>query len=54
MMWNWLVAGLGVGASLVLYDGNPFYPGPDALLKMADKEGVHHFGVSAKYIGFLE
>ncbi len=37
MMWNWFVSGLATGATLVLYDGNPFYPGPDALLKMADE-----------------
>ncbi len=30
MMWNWFVSSLAVGATLVLYDGNPFYPGPDA------------------------
>ena len=28
MMWNWLVSSLAVGATLVLYDGNPFHPGP--------------------------
>jgi acetoacetyl-CoA synthetase len=35
MMWNWLVASLGVGATLVLYDGNPFHPDPGVLWKMA-------------------
>ena len=24
MMWNWLVATLAVGATIVLYDGSPF------------------------------
>ena len=24
MMWNWLLSSLAVGATLVLYDGNPF------------------------------
>ncbi len=54
MMWNWFVSSLAVGATLVLYDGNPFYPGPDALLKMADELKVNIFGTSAKYIAALE
>ncbi|MCD4681700.1 MAG: AMP-binding protein, partial [Bacteroidales bacterium] len=40
MMWNWFISSLAVGATLVLYDGNPFYPGPDALLKMADELNI--------------
>jgi acetoacetyl-CoA synthetase len=31
MMWNWLVSGLATGATLVLYEGSPFHPGPDVL-----------------------
>jgi acetoacetyl-CoA synthetase len=54
MMWNWFVSSLAVGATLVLYDGNPFYPSPKALLKMADKLKVNVFGTSAKYIASLE
>lgn len=54
MMWNWFVSSLAVGATLVLYDGNPFYPGPDALLKMADELNINFFGTSAKYIASLE
>jgi acetoacetyl-CoA synthetase len=54
MMWNWFVSSLAVGATLVLYDGNPFYPGPDALLRMADELGITLFGTSAKYIASLE
>jgi acetoacetyl-CoA synthetase len=54
MMWNWFVSSLAVGATLVLYDGNPFYPGPDALLRMADDLDVTLFGTSAKYIASLE
>ena len=26
MMWNWLVSSLAIGATIVLYDGSPFYP----------------------------
>ena len=50
MMWNWLVAGLASGASLVLYDGSPFHPGPAQLFDVADDWGVTLFGVSAKFI----
>jgi acetoacetyl-CoA synthetase len=49
-MWNWFVSSLATGATLVLYDGNPFYPAPDALLKMADELNISFFGTSAKYI----
>ena len=54
MMWNWLVCGLGVGATLVLYDGSPFHPGPEVLWKMAERLGITIFGTSAKYISALE
>ena len=53
MMWNWLVSGMASGASIVLYDGSPFYPEKDALLKMADEEDLDIFGISAKYIDAL-
>jgi acetoacetyl-CoA synthetase len=54
MMWNWMVCGLGVGATLVLYDGSPFYPGPEVLWKLAEKVGVTIFGTSARYISALD
>jgi len=54
MMWNWLVCGLGVGTTLVLYDGSPFYPGPEVLWKLAEKVGMTVFGTSAKYISALD
>ena len=54
MMWNWLTAALSGGATLVLYDGNPFHPGPDALWKMAQDERVTIFGTSAGYIEALK
>jgi len=54
MMWNWLVAALGVGATLLLFDGNPFYPDPYALFSFAKEEGMTVFGTSAKYIASIE
>jgi acetoacetyl-CoA synthetase len=50
MMWNWLVSGLSAGATLLLYDGSPFYPGPSVLFDFAQDEGMTVFGTSAKYI----
>ena len=53
MMWNWLVSGMASRASIVLYDGSPFYPEKDSLLKIADAEDLDIFGISAKYIDAL-
>ena len=53
MMWNWLVSGLGTGATLLLYDGSPFYPNPNVLFDLADTESMTIFGTSAKYIDAL-
>ena len=53
MMWNWLASGLATGATLLLYDGSPFYPNPSVLFDLADTEGMTVFGTSAKYIDAL-
>ena len=54
MMWNWLTCGLGVGATLVLYDGSPFFPGPQVLWELAEAVGMTIFGTSARYISALD
>ncbi len=54
MMWNWLVNGLASGATLILYDGSPFFDDGHVLWRMAEREGVTVFGTSAKYISALE
>jgi acetoacetyl-CoA synthetase len=54
MMWNWLVSSLACGASLILYDGSPFYPGPSVLWDYAEEVGATLFGTSAKYIDVLK
>jgi len=54
MMWNWLTASLGVGATLVLFDGNPFHPDPGALWRMAQDEKITVFGTSAGYLAALQ
>ena len=54
MMWNWLVSGLASGATLVLFDGSPFFNDGRILWQMAEQEKVTVFGTSAKYISALE
>jgi acetoacetyl-CoA synthetase len=50
MMWNWLASGLASEATLVLYDGSPFHPGPPALFDLAQQEQIDVLGVSAKFL----
>lgn len=50
MMWNWLVSGLASGATLLLYDGSPFYPDGSVLFDFADAEKMTCLGTSAKFI----
>jgi len=40
MMWNWLASGLAAEATLVLYDGSPFHPGPERLFELAEAEKI--------------
>ena len=54
MMWNWLASGLASGATLVLFDGSPFYPDPGILWQIAEREKIKVFGTSAKYLSALE
>lgn len=54
MMWNWLVSGLALGATLVLFDGSPFHPQPTRLIDLIDAEDISIFGTSAKFIAALE
>jgi acetoacetyl-CoA synthetase len=53
MMWNWLTCSLAVGATVMLFDGNPFHPNPGALWKMAQDQKINVFGTSAGYIAAL-
>lgn len=54
MMWNWLVSSLAVGATIVLFDGSPFYPDAGTLFKLAQDEKITIFGTSAKYLASIE
>jgi len=50
MMWNWLVSALAIKAKIILFEGNPFHPGPQRLWELAEAENIAVFGTSAKYI----
>lgn len=50
MMWNWLVSALAAQATLLLYDGSPFYPSGNVLFDYADAEAMTVLGTSAKFI----
>jgi acetoacetyl-CoA synthetase len=50
MMWNLLISGLLVGATIVLYDGSPVHPDTGALWRLAETEGITYFGTSAPFI----
>jgi acetoacetyl-CoA synthetase len=50
MVWNFLLGGLLVGATPVLFDGNPGYPDLNVLWKMVAETGVKVFGTSAPFL----
>jgi acetoacetyl-CoA synthetase len=50
MMWNWLVGGLSVGATLYLFDGSPTYPDTNVMWSEAAKERIKALGTSPKFL----
>ncbi len=54
MMWNWLLSSLGIGATVVLYEGAPLHPKATALFDMAEECEISVFGTSAKYLSAIE
>ncbi|HKZ72708.1 MAG TPA: acetoacetate--CoA ligase, partial [Steroidobacteraceae bacterium] len=54
MMWNWLVSALASGATVVLYEGSPFYPDAGSLWRLAAELRITIFGTSAKYLQAME
>ncbi|KAF8165335.1 acetoacetyl-CoA synthetase [Crassisporium funariophilum] len=52
MMWNFLISGLAIGCTLVLYDGSPLRD-VSLLWKLVDDLGITIFGTSAKYLDQL-
>ncbi|MAV93124.1 MAG: acetoacetate--CoA ligase [Candidatus Marinimicrobia bacterium] len=53
MMWNWLISSLSFGSTVLLYDGSPFFPNKNSLLKKMNHSNISIFGTSAKYISYL-
>ena len=53
MMWNWTISSLAVGATVILYDGNPNHPSWDKMWQMIQDWKVTIFGCSATYIYYL-
>ncbi len=54
MMWNWLLSSLAVGATVLLYDGNPNYPDWKSLWRMVQDERITILGCSASYLNYLK
>jgi acetoacetyl-CoA synthetase len=54
MMWNWYISSLAVGATVLQYDGCPFYPSCERLMDFIDEEAITVFGTSAKYLHTIE
>ncbi len=50
MMWNFLISGLLLDATVVLYDGHPSHPDMGALWRVAQETETTYFGVSASYV----
>jgi acetoacetyl-CoA synthetase len=50
MMWNYLVGGLLVGATVVMYDGSAVYPDTGALWRLVADAGVTYAGTGAPYL----
>ncbi|MBT3586252.1 MAG: acetoacetate--CoA ligase [Halobacteriovoraceae bacterium] len=54
MMWNWLISGLALGATLTLYEGSPGFPSLGEFFKIIDREKINIFGTSPKFLKALE
>ncbi|HET6566226.1 MAG TPA: acetoacetate--CoA ligase, partial [Xanthomonadales bacterium] len=54
MMWNWMASSLAVGATVVLYEGSPFHPGPTAMFDLVDELEISVLGTGAKAIAAWE
>ena len=50
MMWNYVISGLLVGSTVVLYDGSPGYPDMNAMWSLVSRYRVKIFGTSAPFI----
>ncbi|HEY0900681.1 MAG TPA: acetoacetate--CoA ligase [Micavibrio sp.] len=54
MMWNWLVSAVAAEATILMYDGSPFFPSGKVLWDFTTRHQCTFFGTSAKYIDALK
>jgi len=54
VMWNALVSGLAVGATIAMYDGAPLQPDPRILWRIAQEERLTIFGTSPRFLTACE
>lgn len=54
VLWNIMIGHLATGATLIMYDGSPLYPSPQAMLKIVEHHRVNYWGVSPRYLQELE
>jgi acetoacetyl-CoA synthetase len=54
VMWNWMASSLSQGATIVLYDGSPFYPDNGGMFKVVQDEKATLFGTSPRYLAAVE
>jgi acetoacetyl-CoA synthetase len=54
VMWNWMISSLSQGATVVLYDGSPFYPDNGAMFKLVQDEKATLFGTSPRFLAAVE
>ncbi len=54
MMWNWVTSSLGVGATLVTYEGSPGYPDLNRLWRLIESSSMVVFGTSPKFLTTCE
>ncbi len=50
MMWNYQVSALALGATIVVFDGDPMFPSTDELLRVAARSEVTVLGCGAPYL----
>jgi len=50
MMWNYLISGLLINTTILLFDGSPAYPDIKTVWKFAEQSKMTYFGTSASYI----
>lgn len=54
MMWHWQISAIGLGATVLIYDGAPNHPDNASLMQLIDDYQITAFGASAKYFSALE